>query len=184
MDITEQMILRLVDANINRLREGLRVSEDICRFVLNDAALSRQFKALRHQAKQAGDMIAPCPQLLKARDAQSDVGATIANKDENQREDIQRILAANMKRTQGGTVKGVESIGQYDCTVVVTGAVDIISDSNRIRWVALLPWKAIMSAQRAYEAERYRHEKNADDEDACTMCGRFCAMKLVSEYLT
>jgi thiamine-phosphate pyrophosphorylase len=100
MDITEQMILRLVDANINRLREGLRVSEDICRFVLNDAALSRQFKALRHQAKQAGDMIAPCPQLLKARDAQSDVGATIPNKDENQREDIQRILAANMKRTQ------------------------------------------------------------------------------------
>jgi phosphomethylpyrimidine synthase len=33
------------------------------------------------------------------------------------------------------------------------------------------------------KAERYRHEKNADDEDACTMCGRFCAMKLVSEYL-
>lgn len=100
MDITEQMILRLVDANINRLREGLRVSEDICRFVLNDAALSQQFKALRHQIKQAGDMIAPYSRLLDARDAQSDVGATIPNKDENQREDMQRILAANMKRTQ------------------------------------------------------------------------------------
>jgi hydroxyethylthiazole kinase len=50
---------------------------------------------------------------------------------------------------QGGTVKGVESIGQYDnieaschdaakiydCTVVVTGAVDIIADSNRILMV-------------------------------------------------
>ncbi|MDK2992808.1 MAG: phosphomethylpyrimidine synthase [Clostridiales bacterium] len=33
------------------------------------------------------------------------------------------------------------------------------------------------------KAGRYRHEKNADDEEACTMCGRFCAMKLVSEYL-
>lgn len=33
------------------------------------------------------------------------------------------------------------------------------------------------------KANRYRHEKNTDDEEACTMCGRFCAMKLVSEYL-
>ncbi|MBZ4666120.1 phosphomethylpyrimidine synthase ThiC [Mahella sp.] len=33
------------------------------------------------------------------------------------------------------------------------------------------------------KANRYRREKNTDDEEACTMCGRFCAMKLVSEYL-
>ncbi|MBZ4666122.1 hypothetical protein [Mahella sp.] len=100
MDITEQMILRVIDANINRLREGLRVSEDICRFALNDQALSRQLKALRHHVKQAGDMIAPYSRLLDARDVQSDVGATTPNKDEARRDDIQRILAANMKRAQ------------------------------------------------------------------------------------
>lgn len=100
MDITEQMILRVIDANINRLREGLRVSEDICRFALNDETLSQQLKALRHQVKQASDLIAPYPQLLHARDVQSDVGAATPNKDEDQREDIQRILAANMKRAQ------------------------------------------------------------------------------------
>lgn len=33
------------------------------------------------------------------------------------------------------------------------------------------------------KAERYRRQRNADDEEACTMCGRFCAVKIVSEYL-
>jgi len=33
------------------------------------------------------------------------------------------------------------------------------------------------------KAGRYRRQRNADDEEACTMCGRFCAVKIVSEYL-
>ena len=39
---------RILDANANRSREALRVLEDHCRFVLNDAFLSAQLKQLRH----------------------------------------------------------------------------------------------------------------------------------------
>ncbi|MCX7680174.1 MAG: thiamine phosphate synthase, partial [Spirochaetes bacterium] len=37
-----------IDANINRAMEGLRVCEDICRFVLHDEMLSRTAKKYRH----------------------------------------------------------------------------------------------------------------------------------------
>ena len=42
-----KQILRIIDANLNRTAEGLRVLEDIARFVLDDAALSRQLKIMR-----------------------------------------------------------------------------------------------------------------------------------------
>ena len=38
--MTDPLILRLIDANLNRAREGLRVIEDYARFVRNDAELS------------------------------------------------------------------------------------------------------------------------------------------------
>ncbi len=42
-------VLRIVDANLNRIREGLRFLDDVARFALNDAALSGAFRALRHE---------------------------------------------------------------------------------------------------------------------------------------
>lgn len=40
--------LYILDANINRFKEGARVLEDIARFILRDEALFRQIKALKH----------------------------------------------------------------------------------------------------------------------------------------
>lgn len=100
MDDMEQKALRVIDANINRLREGLRVVEDVCRFMLDDEDLSQRLKAVRHQVRQAGESIASYQQMLQARDAASDVGASISNDDERARDDVQRIFAANIKRAQ------------------------------------------------------------------------------------
>jgi len=33
------------------------------------------------------------------------------------------------------------------------------------------------------KAARYRRERNPEDIEGCTMCGDYCAMKIVSEYL-
>lgn len=41
--------LRIIDANLNRIGEGLRVLEDIARLVLDDAGLSQQLKDMRHE---------------------------------------------------------------------------------------------------------------------------------------
>ena len=40
--------LRLIDANLNRLREGIRVVEDIFRYVYNDKQTALKLKELRH----------------------------------------------------------------------------------------------------------------------------------------
>ena len=40
-------LYRILDANLDRAREGLRVIEDWCRFGLNDAKLSEQCKIMR-----------------------------------------------------------------------------------------------------------------------------------------
>ncbi|MFH5804188.1 hypothetical protein ACG2DA_09050, partial [Alienimonas sp. DA493] len=44
----EPPALRLLDAAENRAREGLRVLEDHARFVLDDAGLTGELKAIRH----------------------------------------------------------------------------------------------------------------------------------------
>lgn len=40
---------RIIDANINRAKEGLRVCEEIARFLLDDKALTSALKNKRHQ---------------------------------------------------------------------------------------------------------------------------------------
>ncbi len=44
--------LRLIDANFNRVKEGLRVCEDILRFIYDDRALTQSFKKLRHDCSR------------------------------------------------------------------------------------------------------------------------------------
>ena len=41
----------IVDANINRFKEGARVLEDIARYILQDRSLFREIKALKHQVQ-------------------------------------------------------------------------------------------------------------------------------------
>lgn len=43
--------LRLIDANLNRLREGIRVVEDIFRYIYNNKEISTKLKSLRHIAR-------------------------------------------------------------------------------------------------------------------------------------
>ncbi|MDY0122565.1 thiamine-phosphate pyrophosphorylase [Sulfurimonas sp.] len=87
-------LYRVIDANLNRLKEGIRVVEDIVRYRDNDKKLSSQLKQLRHKAK-----IEETLELLKERDSVNDVlRPTI--KSELNRTDISAIILANFKRAQ------------------------------------------------------------------------------------
>ncbi|MCK4974454.1 MAG: thiamine-phosphate pyrophosphorylase, partial [Sulfurimonas sp.] len=44
-------LYRVIDANLNRLKEGIRVVEDILRYRDNNKELSSKLKLLRHKAK-------------------------------------------------------------------------------------------------------------------------------------
>ena len=72
-------LYRVIDANLNRSREGLRVCEDIVRFILNDARLSQELRKARHRiAKTTKQLPLSAKQLLASRDVQNDVGKKVA----------------------------------------------------------------------------------------------------------
>ncbi len=87
---------RIIDANLNRGTEALRVLEEISRFLLDDETSSKTLKLIRHElnALQENDY----DELLKARDTENDIGVNIKNPD--QRTDIESIFKANIKRLQ------------------------------------------------------------------------------------
>ncbi len=67
-----QYLLRMIDANLNRSSEGLRVLEDVARFLLNDAEMSRRLRTLRHDLAQRTKSLEIG--FLSYRDAEHDVG--------------------------------------------------------------------------------------------------------------
>jgi hypothetical protein len=86
--------LRLVDANLNRLREGLRVIEDIFRYIFNDKTTASRLKAIRHLSRTEN-----YSELLNSRDIKNDVLKS-STPSEQSRENLNAILIANFKRAQ------------------------------------------------------------------------------------
>ena len=87
-------LFRVIDANLNRLKEGIRVVEDIMRYKNNDKILSHKLKNLRHIAN-----IQESLELLKYRDSTNDVLRKTV-KSEMNRADLTDIILANFKRAQ------------------------------------------------------------------------------------
>lgn len=94
-----EKLYRILDANINRAMEGLRVSEEITRFILEDKKLTLEIKKLRGRLKAAISKI-PKAKLLSARKALSDVGSKTHTKSELKRKRYKDIFKANIKRAQ------------------------------------------------------------------------------------
>ena len=87
--------LRIIDANLNRLNEGIRVVEDIFRYALNHKEIASSLKDLRHNARI--DKL--YDQLLNSRDVDNDV-LRPTKKSELNRAHSKDIVIANFKRAQ------------------------------------------------------------------------------------
>jgi len=87
-------LYRVIDANLNRLKEGIRVVEDIMRYRDNNKTLSKKLKDLRHKSR-----VDETRELLKYRDSINDV-LRASSKSELNRSDTLSILIANFKRAQ------------------------------------------------------------------------------------
>jgi phosphoribosylaminoimidazole-succinocarboxamide synthase len=87
-------LLRVIDANINRYKEGIRVVEDIYRYIYNDKNISSTLKSLRHTELPISQK-----ELLQHRDSINDVLKT-STKSEQNREDLESIIIANLKRAE------------------------------------------------------------------------------------
>jgi thiamine-phosphate pyrophosphorylase len=91
--------LRIVDANLNRAAEGLRVVEEHCRFALADRHLTECCKQLRHDLASAGAAFDE-RQMHAARETQADVGTSVTTASEASRDSLAHIAAANWQRVE------------------------------------------------------------------------------------
>lgn len=96
--MVDKGILRVIDANFNRAKEGLRVVEDIFRFILEDNTLRKKTRNVRHSL----DVITQEKILKRAilsRDSKSDIGKRI-DKLELKRSDASDLLYINLQRVK------------------------------------------------------------------------------------
>ncbi|MEY4504078.1 MAG: hypothetical protein RL154_371 [Pseudomonadota bacterium] len=84
--------LRLIDANLNRLKEGVRVVEEIARFIFNNANLSKKLKTIRHKARITN--------LLEALQEREVIGDVLRAPKEENKATLEAIAIANFKRAE------------------------------------------------------------------------------------
>ena len=93
--IPHSSLIRVIDANLNRCREGLRVVEDSLRYVLNDGSLYKKIRSIRHNADKV--LRGSYASLIKERDSVKDSGRKMP---ETLKKDLPSIIIANFKRAQ------------------------------------------------------------------------------------
>ncbi len=95
------LVLRLMDANLNRVAEGLRVVEDVLRFGVGDGDRCRTVRGLRHRVRQTFQDLQP--RLLSQRDVARDPGLFISQQQGlDSKVGFEGLLLANLKRVQEG----------------------------------------------------------------------------------
>jgi len=97
-NVSEKQIYRIIDANFNRTKEGLRVCEDVCRFVLNQKDAINQYKKIRHQVTRIICSL-KINKIIAARNVQGDLGRGSINV-EFKRRDVSDIFYANSQRVK------------------------------------------------------------------------------------
>ena len=105
MIVTENSskVFRVLDANLNRLKEALRVCEEYYRFVQESQDALSSLKNFRHRIK---DIVDDCldetmrKQLIASRDVQHDSIAKETSDSESTRHNMLDVLYANIQRSK------------------------------------------------------------------------------------
>lgn len=110
-------LLRIIDANVNRAAEGIRLLEDVSRFYYNNTDFSEKFKLIRHKIRK--DVMSFIDLLIKNRDSINDCGYDISQKIKiDDKKNLLELIVANFKRTE-------ESIRVVEETLKVMGNYEI-----------------------------------------------------------
>lgn len=88
-------ICRILDANLDRAREGLRIIEEWCRFGLNNHLLAAECKEKRQELAKWHTQ-----ELRLARDTPGDLGTALSHPQEERRTSLENLLQANICRVQ------------------------------------------------------------------------------------
>lgn len=112
-------VLRLIDANLNRAREGLRVVEDYARFIRDDREIGEASKSIRNRLAVATREIAD--RAIIHRDTPGDVGTAYASAGALPRAELRDVVIAAGKRV-GEALRAVE---EYLKTIDATAADEV-----------------------------------------------------------
>jgi len=120
-------LLRILDVNVNRAREALRVIEDYARFVLDDADAAGAVKRCRHTLRE---IVSACgaDALLAARDIVGDVGRELKTEGELRREAPDDVIKAAFARLS----EAARSLGEYG-KLVSDG---VVANAETLRYAA------------------------------------------------
>ena len=92
-------ILRIIDVNLNRAKEGLRCCEEVARFILDDSALTKALKLIRHNIDRIVTSSGIRKKLLcQSRDVKTDCGKAFCKLEK--KDSWQSIFFANIQRTK------------------------------------------------------------------------------------
>ncbi|GAC1458792.1 MAG: thiamine phosphate synthase [Chamaesiphon sp.] len=89
------VVCRILDANLDRAREGLRIVEEWCRFGLNSAPLAVECKEMRQELAAWHSS-----EIRSSRDTPSDPGTDLTHPQEEHRSSIEDLLQANLCRVE------------------------------------------------------------------------------------
>ena len=92
-------IYRVIDANLNRLREGIRVCEEYFRFIVEDNGLAKKLKLIRQKVREI-DNSTDLETRLWSRDSVNDPFAEGTIGSEIRRESLSDTVLASFKRSQ------------------------------------------------------------------------------------
>lgn len=93
--LAQSAIYRILDANLDRAREGLRIIEEWCRFGLNHSQFTEECKQLRQEIAQWHS-----DTIRAARDTSNDLGTALSHPREEQRSSVAHVLRVNFCRIQ------------------------------------------------------------------------------------
>jgi len=101
MERVNKDILRLLDANMNRAVEGIRVLEETARMIFDDKELTTSIKDIRHKlVKIISEKTDLALGMIEARDSVHDVLRNGETLSEQTRNDLFSIVKANASRSQ------------------------------------------------------------------------------------
>lgn len=93
--LLDPAVCRILDANLDRAREGLRIVEEWCRFGINSVHLAGECKQMRQELASWHSL-----EIRAWRDTPGDPGTSLTHPQEKQRSSIQHLLQANLCRVQ------------------------------------------------------------------------------------
>ena len=126
--IKEDKIYRIIDANLNRAKEGLRVCEDTSRFILDDVRLTKRYKGIRHQLSSVmSHFPVKKERVVQARNILGDVGKG-STALELKRNNIYDIFWANSQRTK----ESIRVLEEFSKLIKKTSAEDFKKIRYRI----------------------------------------------------